>query len=195
MQVTDIVRKDRPLAVAFLGAAMAYNVLAVNEGDPPSKRGDWALLKTDGEDTGEDASFTPVADVLAPFVRQHPEAPAEALYRHAQGKGVHDGSPDGWNALPLPLRVAYSIFAQLLRYADTELKAEQDRKDAAQRQLEAARREPTTIAQDERTLQQVSGVGDRIDLGEAADPKMQPARGRTKAGKGRQGTKDTKAVA
>lgn len=63
-------------------------------------------------------------NVLAPFVRRHPTAPPEALYRDAHAKKVHAGDVNGWATLPVCYRLAYQTFRETLLRIDAEFAAE-----------------------------------------------------------------------
>lgn len=63
-------------------------------------------------------------NVLAPFVRRHPTAPPEALYRDAHAKKVHTGDVNGWATLPVCYRLAYQTFRETLLRIDAEFAAE-----------------------------------------------------------------------
>lgn len=62
--------------------------------------------------------------LLATFVRQNPTAPIEALYRYAQGQGVHDRPADEWHTASLWLRQGYETFARTVLQLDAAIAAE-----------------------------------------------------------------------
>src|SRR5437879_1789204 len=100
MKFKELMRRDRPLAVAFVTSATAANILGGGEG--AAARFDWPQLSPGKKDLGEEAGIAAAVDELGPFVRGNPVGvPPEAIYRHAQGVGVHDAEPGGWRDLPL----------------------------------------------------------------------------------------------
>lgn len=76
---------------------------------------------------------------LAGFVRLNPHAPPEALYRWAHGQGIHDRAVDGYHgtsdtsdvqaddAVEAPYRMAYLVFATVLKAVDKALAEERAR--------------------------------------------------------------------
>lgn len=166
--LAETVRRDRPIAIAFINAACAAHILSYPEGQDSTeiaRRADWAQLYALDNGTDERACIAPVLGILAPFVRANPEAPPEALYRQAAADKVHAGAAGGWHDLPLPIRFAYGVFQTTLVWADRELKAlDQARANAAAAELRRAVRRP--LPPDEQTLgETLTGAGDKVDLG------------------------------
>ena len=67
------------------------------------------------EDVGSDVGHL---HILAGFVRAHPAAPPEALYRFGAASGVHGRDADAWAMQPVWLRAGYETFAVVLRLLD-----------------------------------------------------------------------------
>ena len=111
-------------AAAF--AAMAFMA-------PPGTEHHWEKLGVANDDESIGRSMA----ALAGFVRAHPAAPAEALYRFASAQGVHDDDPDGWATQPIWARVAYGVFGAVLTLLDAM---------AVQAAAEAARPAPDAPA-------------------------------------------------
>lgn len=57
-------------------------------------------------------------DILAAFVRAHPAAPPEALYRYGAAQGMHTRDADAWAMQPAWLRAAFETFGVVLRLLD-----------------------------------------------------------------------------
>ncbi|OCC01825.1 hypothetical protein BA190_26805 [Labrys sp. WJW] len=81
----------------------------------------------------DDLHYEVGAQLLAGFVRNHSTAPIEALFRMAQGQGLHADPVDGWADLPFPRRVAFSVFATMLGLLDSESDIEEERQELRQR--------------------------------------------------------------
>jgi hypothetical protein len=131
------------------------------------------FLGGDGQPAGLeelDAIRADAIDTISEFVRLWPEAPGEALFRHARGAGIHEAASDGWLAIPACHRMAYMIFRDTLVAADREAKAEADR--AAAREA-ADRRQPpnhvdveeTILAQHGHVLEMVGDKPKTVNLG------------------------------
>lgn len=125
---------NKAVAVAFTNATYAASLLSTDD-DVTDPANGWPQLQLGDSKTG----FAAAQNILAPFVRQNPEAPPEALYRHAADAGVHGADPNGWHALPLALRFAYGLFATTLVYTDRVLERQTSaRQDSAGRKLRRA---------------------------------------------------------
>ena len=80
-------------------AASAAAQATFEAAGPPLGRKMWAGPRVTGHVVGQ----------LAAFVRQHPQAPAEALFRYAAELKLH-AEPDGWADEPFAVRVAFTVF-------------------------------------------------------------------------------------
>lgn len=66
----------------------------------------------------DDDLFRGRLEVLAAFVRAHPAAPAEALYRFGAAQGMHQCAADAWAMQPASMRAAFETFGVVLRLLD-----------------------------------------------------------------------------
>lgn len=116
-----------PISAAYHAAAkVAGAVMEKAKGINPAL---WPLVLATEFEAADDAPQAIIAAVgkLAPFVRANPDAPAEALYRHAAAEAVHDAPKDGFAAQPIHVRLAYETFRTTLIAVDRALAAERDR--------------------------------------------------------------------
>lgn len=124
----DTEHDDIQFEVAVLAAYEAASCVVHYTHEPNDEEenvtpmGWWPCLgDQDRADVDQD---TVCYNVLAPFVRRHPTAPPEALYRDAHAKKVHAGDVNGWATLPVCYRLAYQTFRETLLRIDAEFAAE-----------------------------------------------------------------------
>lgn len=107
-----------------------------------------------------EAAFMERIAPLVDFVRGNPEAPLEALYRHAAGRGVHDRPADGFDDIEPAFRIAYAVFRSTLLEADRVFAEEEAR--AAAKARAAAVQPPVIVPLEDTILAQHSSIFDRI---------------------------------
>jgi len=117
----------------------------------------WPCL---GRLPSEDPATAPHLDILAAFVRDNPQAPLEAMYRHAGGQGVHDRPADGFDDIEPAFRIAYAVFRSTLLEADRVFAEEQAR--AAARARAEAVQPPVIVPREDTILAQHGSIFDRI---------------------------------
>lgn len=105
------------IVVAYHTAANVVAVLSGAEADSLA----WPTVGTASLAVDKRAS---VQEVLAGFVRENPTAPAEALYRFANGRGFHSADVDNFASAELLYRAAYEVFFASLLTFDDLVKAE-----------------------------------------------------------------------
>jgi hypothetical protein len=105
-------------------------------------------------------ALVPVLGALADFVRGNPEAPLEAMYRHAGGREIHQRPADGFDDVPAAFRIAYAVFRSTLLEADRVFAEEEAR--AAARARAAAAQAPVIVPVEDTILAQHGGMMDRI---------------------------------
>lgn len=161
--VQQLAEADRPLGIAFISAAVA---LGAYEPEQRAACLNWPFigrLLADGKPvTIEDHEVNAVflVEGLADFVRDFPEAPGEALFRHARSLRVHEAASDGWLAIPTGYRTAYMIFRDTLIAADREAKAEEAR--AAARQAAEKVQPPVMVPAEDTILEQHGTIMERV---------------------------------
>lgn len=134
----------RPIVAAYQAAGVIFGALTLDGGDRWQGSFDANWFSRDP------MSEHPIALIghAAPFVRQWPDAPAEALYGHVQsGGGLNLVLDRPWSDLPLAERLAWRTFRDVLVTIDAGMKAEW--KD------ETPERVARTIPIDETTLEEV----------------------------------------
>lgn len=104
------------------------------------------------DDNLDDPAFLATVKILAPFVRENPTAPIEALYRHARAHKVHTGDAAGWLAIPLAYRLAYTVFHGTLLAINAGVKAE-----AEMRRAQDPRPRPARFVDPEDTILEREG--------------------------------------
>jgi hypothetical protein len=117
--IRELYAADRAAFAAFMAAAGAAANLDAGGANPAL----WPLCGEafDGEhaEYGDEAAVgAMVVDVLAPFVREHRDAPAEALFRVAGAAGIHPKPIDGFAELGPEFRLAYHLFREALVLLD-----------------------------------------------------------------------------
>lgn len=145
---------DRALTIAFATAAYAATVI---DGLPDATAMGWPQIFTGTPEQGCSAA----RDVLAPFVRQWPDAPPDALYLHARDQRVHNGGPDAFRRQGLSTQFAYGLFSTVLVMADRAMAADQARREALQKPAP----KPRPIPPDERTLTMGESLNAKNNLG------------------------------
>lgn len=105
-------------------------------------------------------ALTPVLEQLAAFVRGNPEAPLEALYRHAGGREIHQRPADGFDDIEPAFRIAYAVFRSTLLEADRVF-AEEEARAAAKARAEAVQ-PPVIVPLEDTILARHGSIFDRI---------------------------------
>lgn len=151
-----------PIGTAHIAAAGVVAQLGPEGVDP-------ALWPALGE--GEPADMAAhVVGVLAPFTRDNPGVPAEALYLHAGGAGVLPAGAPEWAILAPHWRLAYSTFQNVLGAVDIEVQ----RQVALMPPAPAPKRKGKVDVEGT-ALETIGGFLDRVDFGPA------PVKGKAKA--------------
>ncbi len=98
--------------------------------------------------------------VLAQFARAYPDAPLEAMYRHAAGQGIHSRPADGFDEIEPAFRIAYEVFRSTLLTADRVFADEEAR--AAAKALAEAVQAPVIVPVEDTILARGNSIMDRI---------------------------------
>lgn len=105
-------------------------------------------------------ALTAKLDHLAEFVRAFPDAPLEALYRHARSCGVHDRPSDGFDDVDPAFRIAYAVFRATLIEADRVFLEEERR--AAAKAAQDRPQPPLLINAEDTILEQHGSIFDKV---------------------------------
>lgn len=110
MEVLSINWPDMAARAAYLAAAAAAGVL--DDSLDAEKAAEWPWLSgpTGIDGDGNDLTRAGVQSLLFRFVIDNPTAPAEALFRFAAAREIHDLWGDAWGTIPQHWRVAYEVF-------------------------------------------------------------------------------------
>lgn len=151
---------DTDIAVdaAFMAAGAAFGVVLPEAWEHSSLEA-WPYVDGVDPDINEHEEGHAALE-LAYFVRTWPEAPPEALYRHAVAKGIaRNGDADAWLSIHRAHRLAYLVFRATLNLVDAELRDEAAREAAATRKAPA----PVVIRAEDTILEQHGALLERHD--------------------------------
>lgn len=163
---------DHQISIADKAAQAVLTVNPVFDSEDVSLHfleGDWPLLGAEigvdddqpTEDHDErDAILSDHIAKLAEFVRAYPDAPLEAMYRHAAGQGIHSRPADGFDDIEPAFRIAYEVFRSTLLTADRVFADEEAR--AAAKARAAALQAPVIVPLEDTILARGGGIMDRI---------------------------------
>lgn len=163
---------DHQISIADKAAQAVLTVNPVFDSEDVSLHfleGYWPLLGAEigvdddqpTEDHDErDAILSDHVAKLAEFVRAYPDAPLEAMYRHAAGQGIHSRPADGFDDIEPAFRIAYEVFRSTLLTADRVFADEEAR--AAAKARAAAAQAPVIVPVEDTILARGGGIMDRI---------------------------------
>lgn len=167
-------RAEPAAVLAYLAAAAGVVTMAPDDFDDDTSSA-WPALCDPAAGMSEDVAYVAVTTVLAPFVRRHPDAPAEALYRQARELHVHKGPPHGWQDLPAHVRFAFELFREVLVQSDGHVQRQADEAKAKAAAAAAAKKPRRPARAHESALEQIDSPLSRERAAPRAKPKSKTA--------------------
>jgi len=168
---------DRAIWSAF-GAASTAAMAAVMPADPAERElaaafdgSCWPFMgeipvaittaRAEGGFRAYEAAFMERIAPLVEFARTWPDAPLEALYRHARSCGVHDRPSDGFDDVEPAFRIAYAVFRATLIEADRVFAEEEAR--AARKAAADRPQAPVLVRAEDTILEQHGTIFEKVD--------------------------------